>query len=134
LTITETREGGAAQFTSITAGSGSITVDSINSGNGLQSFTLVSATNANVNIPAFTFGTYDPVTATFTVPNSAQAVDFTLRAATRASGVLIRAQCGGGSASADLRNTHMPDMSFWMAAGEKTAAKLDDLLAMVLKR
>jgi hypothetical protein len=94
-----------------------VTVDPINTGNGLQSFSLVSASNATVNIPAFTTGTYNPVTATFTVPNTALPVDFTLRAMGRTSGVLIRAQCSGtGSraASASL-GLSAPDVSFWMA-------------------
>jgi hypothetical protein len=72
-----------------------VTVDPVNFGNGLQGYSLVSATNAVVNISAFTPGTVGPVTATFTVPNTSQPVDFTLRATSRFSGVLIRAQCGG---------------------------------------
>ena len=96
LTITETRPGGTAQFDAITAGAGSVTADVINSGSGLQGFSVVSATNAVINIPAFSLGTFSPVTATFAVPNTSQPVDFTLRATTRFSGVLIRGQCTGG--------------------------------------
>ena len=96
--MTEVFPGSLAAFTSITPGSGAVTVDPANVGIGLQSFTLVSATNAVVNIPAFPPGTYNPVTATFTRPNSGQAVDFTLRAASRLQAVLIRAQCSAGAA------------------------------------
>ena len=58
-----------------------------------MSYTLVSASNANVTMPAFPAGTQNPVTATFTVPGPGP-VDFTVRAALRTSAVLIRAQCG----------------------------------------
>jgi hypothetical protein len=71
-----------------------VTVDSINAGTGLQSFTVVSATNAVVNIPAFTFGTYNPVVATFTAVDPNQPVDFTLRAASTYHAVFIRVRCG----------------------------------------
>lgn len=93
LSVSEVLPGSASAFTSITSGSGSVTVDPINSGIGLFGYTVVSSTNANVTIPAFTLGTTSPVTATFTVPNVNQAVDFTLRASSRQNAVLIRAQC-----------------------------------------
>lgn len=114
LTITDTRPGGSSQFEAITAGAGSVTVNTINSGTGLQGFSLVEATNANVSIPAFTVGTTGAVTATFTVPNQGQAVDFTLRANTRFSGVFIRAQCGSSSRAEAAFGIHAPDVSFWL--------------------
>jgi hypothetical protein len=43
-------------------------------------------------------------------------VDFTLRATTRFSGVLIRAQCGG--AAAPGFSPYTPDMTFWLANNE----------------
>jgi hypothetical protein len=67
--------GGLASF-GVSSGPGSVTVDHVNAGTGLQSFTVVSATNATVNIPAFTPGTFAPVTATFTVIDPSQPVDF----------------------------------------------------------
>jgi hypothetical protein len=85
----------------------------------------VSASNANVNIPAFTFGTFNPATATFTVPSPGQAVDFTLRATTRFSGVLIRAQCSAPGFAANTRTSLVPDVSFWMPA--QTAIGVDGL-------
>ncbi len=127
LTITETRPGGLSQFEAITPGAGSVTVDPVNFGNGLQAFTVVSATNATVNIPTFPLGTFNPVTATFTVPNTSQPVDFTLRATTRFSGVLIQAQCGAAAASGfSLR---APDMSFWLP--NNATAGVESLLSFV---
>jgi phosphopantetheine adenylyltransferase len=87
--------GGLATF-GVSSGPGSVTVDSINSGTGLQSFTVVGTpTNAVVNIPAFTPGTYNPVTATFTITNPNLPIDFTLRAASTFHAVFIRVQCSG---------------------------------------
>jgi hypothetical protein len=86
--------GGPASFT-VTSGPGSVTVDHVDRGTGLQSFTVVSATNAIVTIPPFTPGTFAPVTATFTVIDPSQPVDFTLRAASLFHSIFIRAQCGG---------------------------------------
>ncbi len=114
LTITDTRPGGSAQFTSITSGPGAVTVDPINTG-GLQGFSLISATNAVVTIPAFTPGTTAPVTATFTRPNAGLPVDFTLRASAAFSGVFIRAQCGvAARAEGAAFSLNAPDMSFWL--------------------
>lgn len=94
LTVTEVNAGSLAGFEAITAGPGMVTVDPANTGAGLQGLTLVSAANANVSIPSFPLRTIDPVTATFTVPNPGQPVDFTLRASSgRFVAVLIRAQC-----------------------------------------
>ncbi len=126
LTVTEVFPGSAAAFEAITAGSGSVTVDMVNVGLGLQSYTVVSSSNANVTIPAFPFGTTAPVTATFTRINGAQPVDFTLRASARSSAVLIRAQCSAGSVAA---SKNMPDVSIWMPT--QTASGIDGLLSLV---
>ncbi len=77
----------------ITGAEGEITVDSINSGTGLRNFTVMSSTNATVNIPAFTPGTYAPVTATFSVINPNLPFEIRLRATNQFHGVLIQAQC-----------------------------------------
>jgi len=86
--------GGLPAF-AVTNGASSVTVDSVNSGTGLLSFTVVNATNATVTIPAFASGTYNPVTATFTVNNPSLGYDFTLRAANQYHAIFIRVQCGG---------------------------------------
>lgn len=112
LTVTEAFPGSAAAFTSITAGPGSVTVDMVDTGIGLQGYSVVSATNANVTIPAFAFGTTAPVTATFTRPNAGQPVDFTLRASARINAVLIRAQC---SAAARPETAGALSFPFWFA-------------------
>ncbi|MCA1602826.1 MAG: VCBS repeat-containing protein [Acidobacteria bacterium] len=94
ITVTEGDlfPGGPASFT-VTSSPGTITVDHVNAGTGLQSFTVVSATNAVVTIPPFTPGTFNPVTATFTVIDPNLPVDFTLRAASAFHAIFIRAQC-----------------------------------------
>jgi hypothetical protein len=84
--------GGTVSF-GVSSGPGSVTVDHINSGSGLQSFTMVSSSNAVVNIPAFTPGTFDPATLTFTVMNQNLPVDFRLRAASTSSAIFIRVRC-----------------------------------------
>jgi uncharacterized protein YjdB len=84
--------GGLSSF-GVSSGPGSVTVDHINAGSGLQSFTVISATNATVNIPAFAPGTYAPVTATFTATNPNLPVDFTLRAANTFHAINIRVRC-----------------------------------------
>lgn len=84
--------GGIAAF-NVTSGAYSVTVDHVNAGTGLQSFTVLSATNASVTIPAFTPGTFNPVTATFMVINTALPIDFTLRAASTFHAANIRVQC-----------------------------------------
>jgi len=72
-----------------------VTVDHVNAGTGLQQLTLVGVpVNAVVNIPAYTPGTYAPVTVTFTRPNPALPVDFTLRAASTFHAANIRVRCG----------------------------------------
>jgi len=86
--------GGIVSF-GVAGGPGSVTVDHVNAGTGLQSLTLVGMpTNATVNIPVFTPGTYAPVTATFTAVNPALPVDYTLRAASTFHAANIRVRCG----------------------------------------
>jgi len=85
--------GGIVSF-GVSSGPGSVTVDHVNAGTGLQSLTVVSATNALVNIPPFAPGTYDPVVVNFTAINPALPVDFTLRAASTFHAANIRARCG----------------------------------------
>jgi len=84
--------GGIASF-GVSSGPGSVTVDHVNAGTGLRSFTVVSATNAVVTIPAFTPGTFNPVTATYTIIDPSQPVDFTLRAASLYHSIFIRVRC-----------------------------------------
>ena len=73
--------GGTVSY-GVTSGSGSVTVDHVNAGTGLQSLTVIGTpVNAIVSIPAFTAGTFNPVTVTFTPIDPNLAVDFTLRAA-----------------------------------------------------
>ncbi|MDQ3751012.1 MAG: hypothetical protein M3367_18640, partial [Acidobacteriota bacterium] len=83
---------GIASF-GVSSGPGTVTVDHVNAGTGLQSLTLVSATNAIVNIPAFVPGTTAPVVVTFTPINPNLPVDFTLRAASQFHAANIRVQC-----------------------------------------
>ena len=110
-----------------------MTVDPIDTGGGLQGYSLISATNAVVNIPAFTLGTVNPVTATFTVPNTSQPVDFTLRASAQFSGVLIRAQCGGSSRPGSSgMSLNAPDMSFWLP--QNMTAGVNSLLSLAMKQ
>ncbi len=86
--------GGIVSF-GVTSGTSSVTIDHVNAGTGLQSLTVVGTpTNAVVNIPAFTPGTLNPVTVTFSVINPAQPVDFTLRAASTFHAANIRVRCG----------------------------------------
>jgi len=84
--------GGLASF-GVTTGPGSVTVDHVNAGSGLRSFTVVAVSNAIVTIPPFSPGTTAPVTATFTTVNPALAVEFTLRAASTFHAVFIRVRC-----------------------------------------
>ena len=49
----------------VTTGANSVTLDSVASGTGWQVFEVVNETNAVVNIPPFTPGTFNPVTVTF---------------------------------------------------------------------
>ncbi len=95
-TITEgdLAPGGIASF-GVMSGPGTVTVDHVNAGTGLQSLTVVGTpTNAVVMIPAFTPGTTAPVTVTFFVPNPSMPVDFTLRAASTFHAIFIRVRCG----------------------------------------
>ena len=129
LTVTEERQGSLGAFTSITAGQGTVTVDPANVKPGLQSFTLVSSSNANVNIPAFSSGTFNPVTATFTVPNTASPVDFTLRAQSKRNAVLIRAQCTAATAATgQAASRPAPYASLWMPSANAPA--IDALISL----
>jgi len=86
--------GGIVSF-GVMSGAGSITVDHVNAGTGLQSLTVVGTpTNAVVTIPPFTPGTFAPVVVTFSVIDPNQPVDFTLRAASTFHAANIRARCG----------------------------------------
>ncbi len=97
--------GGLVSF-GVTSGPGSVTVDHVDGGTGLQSLTVVGVpVNATVNIPAFTPGTFNPVTVTFTPTTAGQPVDFTLRAASTFHAIFIRARCettGGGTTAATV--------------------------------
>jgi len=85
--------GGIVSF-GVSSGPGSVTVDHVNAGTGLQSLTVVGVpSNAVVNIPPFAPGTQAPVVVTFTTPNPALAVDFTLRAASTFHAAFIRVRC-----------------------------------------
>ncbi len=84
--------GGLASF-GVMSGPGTVTIDHVNAGTGTQSITVFGApTNAVVNIPAFTPGTFNPVIVTFTTPNPALPVDFTLRG--QAPFMLSLFECG----------------------------------------
>jgi len=86
--------GGIVSF-GVSSRPGSVTIDHVNAGTGLQPLTVVGVpTNAIVNIPAFAPGTTAPVVVTFTPTNSALPVDFTLRAASQFHAALIRVRCG----------------------------------------
>ena len=86
--------GGIVSF-GVSSGSGSVTVDHVNAGTGLQSLTVVGTpTNAVVSIPSFTLGTFLPVVITFTPINPNLAVDFKLRAASTFHAANIRVRCG----------------------------------------
>ena len=86
--------GGIVSF-GISSGPGSVTVDHVNAGTGLQSLTVVGTpTNATVFIPAFTPGTTAPVTVNFLPTDPNQPVDFTLRAASTFHAANIRVRCG----------------------------------------
>ena len=84
--------GGVVSF-GVSSSSGSVTVDHVNAGTGLQSFTVVNSSNVMITIPSFTPGTTMPVTATFTVINPNLPVDYTLRAASTFHAANIRARC-----------------------------------------
>lgn len=85
--------GGTVSF-GVSSGPGLVTIDHIDAGTGLQSLTVVGTpTNASVNIPVFTLGTFSPAGVTFTVPNPNGAVDFMLRAASTFHAINIRVRC-----------------------------------------
>jgi hypothetical protein len=86
--------GGIVSF-GVASGSGTVTVDHVNAGTGLQSLTVVGApTNAVVNIPPFVPGTFAPVVVTFTTPNPALPTSFRLRAASQFHAIFIDVRCG----------------------------------------
>ena len=86
--------GGIVSF-GVSSGSGTVTVDHVNAGTGLQSLTVVGTpTNAMVSIPSFTLGTFLPVVITFIPINPNLAVDFKLRAASTFHAANIRVRCG----------------------------------------
>jgi len=86
--------GGIVSF-GVSQGPGTVTVDHVNAGTGLQSLVVFgSPANATVNIPAFTPGTYVPVVVNLTPINPALPVDFTLRAASTFHAANIRVRCG----------------------------------------
>jgi hypothetical protein len=110
-----------------------VTVDLVNSGIGLQGYTVASATNANVTIPPFPFGTTAPVTATFTRPNPSQPVDFTLRASARSSAVMIHAQCSAPATGPEQEAAFrliVSDFSFWLP--EQSARAVGEMLSAML--
>ncbi len=73
--------GGIPSF-GVSSGAGSVTVDSVNAGSGLQQLSVVGTpTNA--------------VVVTFTTPSPGLAVDFTLRAASTNHAIFVRVRCGG---------------------------------------
>ena len=79
----------------VSSGPGTVTVDHVNAGTGLQSLTVVGTpVNATVFIPAFTAGTQMPVNDGFLPTNPALPVDFTLRAASTFHAANIRVRCG----------------------------------------
>ncbi len=81
------------RFFQIAGADGQITVDPLNFGPGLQTFSLMNSTNGSVTTPQFTPGTYNPVSATFVVNNSSMPFDAILRATNQFQGLSIRAQC-----------------------------------------
>ncbi len=86
--------GGIVSF-GVSQGPGSVTVDHVNAGTGLQSLTVVGTpTNAVVTIPPFVPGTFDPVVVTFTPTDPTLAVSFRLRAASTFHAALIDVRCG----------------------------------------
>ena len=85
--------GGIVSF-GITSGPGTVTVDHVNAGTGLQSLTVIGVpVNAVVMIPAFTPGTTAPVVVTFFVPDPTMPVVFTLRAASTFHAANLRCAC-----------------------------------------
>ncbi len=71
-----------------------ITIDSINSGTGTQSITVVGVPeNVVINIPPFTPGTYNPVVVTYTPIDPNQPIHFRLRAANAFHAIFIDVWC-----------------------------------------
>ncbi len=85
--------GGIASF-GVSSGPGSVIIDHINAGTGLQSLTMVGVpTNTVMSMPAFAPDTFAPVVVNFTTPNPALPTDFTLRAANTFYSIFIRVRC-----------------------------------------
>jgi len=85
--------GGIVAF-GVSSGPGSVTIDHINTGTGLQSITMVDMSTPTVmSIPAFAPGTFAPVVVNFTTPDAGLGVDFTLRAASKSNSIFIRVRC-----------------------------------------
>jgi len=94
ITITEDVSSRGDNLFDVTAGVNSATINSARSQSGLQSLTLVNATNAVVTVPVVTPDTTTPVTVTYTITNPNQPVDITLRATGANEIILIRLRCG----------------------------------------
>jgi len=93
-TVTEDVTSRGDNLFDVTAGVNSATINSARSQSGLQSLTLVNATNAAVTVPVVTPDTTTPVTVTYTITNPNQPVDITLRATGANEIILIRLRCG----------------------------------------
>jgi hypothetical protein len=105
--------GGLTSFM-VTTGPDSVTVDHVNAGSGLRTFEVLNQTNAVVTIPPFTPGTFDPVTATYTITDPSQPVDITLRARSSFHGIIIRLQCGqGGTGPSEVKVLHLNQRDEW---------------------
>ena len=87
--------GGIASFV-VTNGPGSVTVDHVNAGSGLQMLTVVGVPeNVLVNIPLLPpGGTFSPVVVTYTPIDPLLPVHFKLRAASIFHAIFIRVWCG----------------------------------------
>lgn len=85
--------GGPDSF-NFSSGPGTITIDPVDIGTGLQSITLINASgNSSVSLPEFTRGTYDPIVVNFNQIISGYAMDFTLRVASTYHAADISVRC-----------------------------------------
>lgn len=85
--------GGIVSF-GVTGGAGTVTVDHVNAGTGMQVLSVLGIPgNALVVVNPFTLGTYNPVQVTFTVIDPNLPVDFTLRSASTYHAANIRVRC-----------------------------------------
>lgn len=81
-------------FFDITSGPGTVTVDHIDAGSGLQSLTTFGVTtNAIVSIPPFMVGTFDPAVVIFRPIDPYRDSKFSLRAANLFHAVFIHVRC-----------------------------------------